>query len=268
MRRSRLGFRGDILKNVHYKLQIDAVKTQILLDAQVEMNFIPQAQLRIGQFKIPFSLENLTSSSALDTISRSQTVENLCPGRDTGSSGRDIGITLNGQFAWLDYSFGIFNGSGINITDLDDHKDIATRLTFRPVGFFSIGLSRYDGRHSSSKEAPAFEKERTGIDIFCVQGALTIKGEYIHGKDEQTRKSGWYIHGNYELVSDRFQAIFRYDSFNPDLDVRGDRITVTTVGANYFLTKKTKIQLNYEVHKKGSGEAPKNVILAQLQAGF
>lgn len=268
IRRSRLGFRGDILKNVHYKLQIDAVKTRILLDAQVEMNFIPQAQLKIGQFKVPFSLENLTSSSALDTINRSQTVENLCPGRDIGASGRDIGITLNGQFSWFDYSFGIFNGSGINITDLNDHKDIAARLAFRPVGFLSIGLSRYDGRYSSNQGAPAFERERTGIDIFYVQGALAIKGEYIHGKDEQTKRSGWYIHGNYDLVSDRFQAIFRYDSFSANLDVRGDRMTVTTVGVNYFFTNKTKIQLNYEVHKKGSGEASKNVILAQLQAGF
>jgi len=268
IRRARLGLSGDVFNNIRYKLQVNVDKSPALLDGLIEISFIPQVKLTLGQYKVPFSLENLTSSSALDTINRSQTVENLCPGRDIGASGRDIGITLNGQFSWLDYSLGVFNGSGINKPDLNDHKDSSVRLVIRPVRSLSIGLSRYDGRYRSSEMAPVVEKERTGIDILCVLGALAIKGEYIHGEDEHTKRSGWYIHGNYDLVSDRFQTIFRYDSFNANLDVRGNKMTVTTFGLNYFFTDKTKIQLNYEFQKKASGQASKNVILAQFQAGF
>lgn len=268
IKRARLGLSGDVFRNIHYKLQVNVDKSPALLDGLIEVSFRPQLKLTLGQFKVPFSLENLTSSSALDTINRSQTVENLCPGRDIRASGRDIGITLNGQFSWINFSFGIFNGSGINSPDLNSHKDVAARLAFHPVGFLSVGLSRYDGRYSPSEEASAFERERTGIDIFYVQGAFTFKGEYIFGRDEHTKKSGWYIHGSYDLVSDRVQAILRYDSFNPGLNTRGDQMTVTTIGVNVFFTNKTKIQLKDEVHRKEAGKTSKDVFLAQLQVGF
>jgi len=97
IRRARLKLKGEIFKNLHYNLQIDAVKSPCLLDATVEFPFSSLTNLVFGQFKVPFSLENLTSNSGLDTINRSQTVEKLCPGRDIRSSGRDIGLAVNGQ---------------------------------------------------------------------------------------------------------------------------------------------------------------------------
>ena len=125
LRRARVELKGEILKNINYAVQVDATKSSILLDARVGISFCPKTELNFGQFKVPFSLENLTSTSLLDTINRSQTVEKLCPGRDIGAGGRDIGITFNGKYSWAEFAVGIFNGSGINKTDDNDQKDIA-----------------------------------------------------------------------------------------------------------------------------------------------
>lgn len=268
IKRSRIMLKGNVLKNINYKLQIDGGKTPILLDVKIEINFIPLAKLSFGQFKVPFSIENLISSSELDTINRSNTVENLCPGRDIGAQGRDIGITVNGKYSCLEYTLGVFNGSGINKIDYNDQKDKAGRLVFTPIRSLSIGFSHYNGRYSSHLSAPVLKKDRTGVDIFFFKNKLSLKGEYIFARDGQTERSGWYIQGGYYLIPKKLQAIVRHDSFDRNMAIREDRIVVITSGLNCFFSKKTKFQINYEYHKGGLDEAPKNVILAQVQAGF
>ncbi|KPK45526.1 MAG: hypothetical protein AMK74_03120 [Nitrospira bacterium SM23_35] len=146
IRRARAGLEGGILQRINYILQIDASKSPVLLDAKVEITFSPYAKLTFGQFKVPFGLESLTSSSALDTINRSQTVENLCPGRDIETQGRDIGIALSGNFSRIKYNLGIFNGEGTNRADTNEKKDLVARLGFSPFDFITLGLSHYQGK--------------------------------------------------------------------------------------------------------------------------
>jgi len=52
IRRARLKLKGEILKNLHYNLQIDAVKSPCLIDATVEFPFSPLANLVFGQFNL------------------------------------------------------------------------------------------------------------------------------------------------------------------------------------------------------------------------
>lgn len=268
IRRARLSLGGEILRNIHYKLQVDAVKSPILLDAQIEIHLKTQVKLRFGQFKVPFSLENLTSSSALDTISRSQTVEKLCPGRDIRASGRDIGVILNGGFSWVEYALGIFNGSGINQNDSNEQKDIAGRLVFYPVDSLSFGLSYYRGGYSLQQGGPILDKKRTGLEIAFVQKKLSLKGEYIFASDENDERNGWYVQGGYALILERIQAIVKYDSVDKNADILEGRIEAITIGLNWFFSKNTKLQINYVYNKEGTKELAKSTLLAQFQAGF
>jgi len=268
IRRARLSLGGEILRSIHYKLQVDAVKSPVLLDAQIEIHLKTQVKLRFGQFKVPFSLENLTSSSALDTISRSQTVEKLCPGRDIRASGRDIGVTLNGRFSCVEYALGVFNGSGINQTDSNKRKDIAGRLVFNPVDSLSFGLSHYRGGYSLLQGGPIIDKNRTGLEIAFVQKKLSLKGEYIFARDKNDERDGWYVQGGYDLVPERIQAIVKYDSVDKNADIAEDRIEAITISLNWFFSKKTKLQINYVYNKDGRTELAKNTFLAQFQAGF
>ncbi|MGD9346077.1 MAG: porin, partial [Candidatus Aminicenantes bacterium] len=141
IRQARIQLKGDILKNIDYKIQIDATQSPILLDAEVGINLSPYVNLSFGQFKVPFSIENLISGSELDTINRSNTVNNLCPARDIGTQGRDIGFTISGKYSIFEYTLGVFNGSGKNKTDTNDQLDVAGRMVLTLFHSFSIGLS-------------------------------------------------------------------------------------------------------------------------------
>jgi phosphate-selective porin len=237
------------------------------LDAQIEMSLAPHIKLTVGQFKVPFSLENLTPGSDLDTISRSQTVEKLCPGRDIGAKGRDIGVTVTGEFSRIKYILGVFNGSGINKTDFNDQKDIVGRVAFYLDSFLGFSLSHYKEKYNPSSEAPIVKRNRTGIDIFFIKERFSVKGEYILARDDKTDRCGWYVQGGYYLFPKKIQTILKYDSLNTK-NIRGDRIDVVTFGLNLFFTKKTKFQINYEYRMEELGKISNQVLLAQLQAGF
>jgi phosphate-selective porin OprO/OprP len=267
IRQARLRLKGDILKNINYKLQIDAVLTPILLDVQIDFNLAPHIKLTFGQFKVPFSIENLISGSDLDTINRSHTVEKLCPGRDIGAKGRDIGVAINGEFSRIKYILGVFNGSGINKADYNNQKDIAGRVVFYPDSFLVFGLSHYNGRYSPYPKAPFVKRNRTGIDVFFVNGRLSLKGEYILAREDNTDRHGWYIQGDYYFGKRKIQTVIKYDSLDTK-GIRGDKIDIVTFGLNLFFTDKTKFQINYEYRIGELGKISNHVILAQLQAGF
>jgi len=266
--RARLIFSGDFLKNVRYKLQIDAVKSPILLDAQMEFVLSPAATFRIGQFKVPFSQENLTAGSDLDTINRSQPVLKLCPGRDISASGRDIGAIVYGKYSIIEYSAGLFNGAGINKADTNEEKDLAARVLVHPISFLTIGTSLYGGHYSEKVGAPAVTRNRTGFETAIVYNDFSLKGEFILAKDDTTSKQGWYLQGGYFLLPKTLQGIVKYDSYDKNKDVSGDRSNLFTLGLNWFLTDKTKIIVNFELYKDESGKTTNRALLAQFQAGF
>ncbi len=268
IRRARLGFKGEILKNVNFKLQVDGTRSTILLDAAVEISSIPYATLSFGQFKVPFSLENLTSSSALDLVNRTQTVEQLCPGQDIGSAGRDIGVAASGKFSILEYTLGVFNGSGINRTDMNDQKDIIGRLILRPLNSLVIGVSHYIGDQRPIFGAAHVNRDRTGVDVFFSKGPAFIKGEYIFAKNDQDESAGWYVRGAYSFIPEKLQALINYDSYDWDLDLAGNRMDVLTFGVNWYFSQKTKLQINYEHHRDEFSDTTYDVFLAQFQAYF
>jgi phosphate-selective porin OprO/OprP len=268
IRQARVQLKGDILKNIDYKLQIDATQSPILLDAKIGVNLSPYANLSFGQFKVPFSIENLISGSELDTINRSNTVNNLCPARDIGTQGRDIGFTISGKYSILEYTLGVFNGAGKNKKDTNDQLDVAGRLVLTPFRSFSIGLSHYKGRYNPEAGLPILENNRTGVDILLLPGRFSLKGEYIFVSDDQIERYGWYLQGGYYLIPKTLEAIVKHDYFDGNRTVREDQIVVTTLGINYFFSRKTKIQVNYEHRRGGSLASADDVILAQIQAGF
>jgi phosphate-selective porin OprO/OprP len=268
IRRARVSLGGEILKKMNYKIQVETMQNPILLDIQVETRFFEQVALRFGQFKVPFSLENLTSSASLDTINRSQTIEHLCPGRDSKNKGRDIGIAVTGHFSVLEYTLGIFNGAGINKSDDNSFKDVAGRLLFFPLDSLSLGVAHYEGKYGPSSGGTQFNKKRTGLELYFSKDRVTLKGEFIFGKDGQMQKDGWYVQGGFDFILEKIQGIFKYDSLDLDRDVRGDRSDVITLGVNWFLAKRTKLQVNYEFHGEKSGNISNDVFLAQFQLGF
>jgi len=268
LRRARIGVSGDILKNLKFKITVDVVKSPALLEALVEFEPSKILGLRVGQFLVPFSLESITPTRDLDMVNRSPVVDTLAPGRDNGSSGRDIGAALYGSYAIFEYTVGLFNGAGINKADTNGHKDWSGRLVAHPLKFLSVGASLYRGKQDSSPGAPLVRRNKEGLEAAFVLKAFSLKSEYIHAQDNLVSKAGWYVQTGFFALPARLQALVRYDSLDLDRAVAGDGTNVITAGINWFIVGRTKLQVNYELHRLQGGGRDKSGLLAQFQAAF
>jgi len=268
LRRARLSLAGDVIKNLKFKVQLDFVKSPSLLDAIVEYEPSKAAGLRVGQFTVPFSLENVTPTPDVDTVNRSLVEESLAPGRDNSASGRDVGIAVYGTWSFLEYTAGLFNGAGINKSDTNDHKDFSGRVVVHPFKFLALGGSLYRGKQSASSTAPLVTRNKEGLEAAFLLSGFSLKSEYIHARDGAVSKSGAYIQAGYFVVPGKWQGILKYDTLDGDRSVAGDGKRMITLGVNWIIAGRTRLQLNYEIHRLEGGGTEKSGILAQLQTAF
>jgi hypothetical protein len=267
IRRARLSLGGNLLRKLHFKLQADLTKSPVLLDALAEVTFRKELNLGAGQFLVPFSLENTTSAGELLTINRSQTVEKMAPGRDNGAIGRDIGAFLFGSYSFFDYAIGLVNGSGINKTDDNNHKDLVGRFLIRPFKATMVGFSFYSGRQRQAGEAIDLLRDKYGMELMVNYSRFKLVAEFIQAKDDRVKRQGWYVQNSLYLIPEKYQLVFRIDSINLDKSLPGQKTIIYTAGANWFLSSKSKLQANFEYHRKETG-SDHRAILLQLQAGF
>lgn len=278
IRRARLDIKGDVTERFDYRLQTDfAGSSAKVLDATAGYKVNPYLKLTAGQFKIPFSLENLASSPKLETINRSQVVEALTArGKDVigNQNGRDIGIQASGNF-WLsgdrslaDYALGIFNGSGINASDKNEQKDFVERIVFHPLKGLDIGGSYYDGYGNWGSPAKNQNRDRIGFEFAYLYESLSLKGEYIAGEDGATEEDGWYLQTGYFFIPKKFQGVLKFDTYDPDTNVAENKTDVYTFGANWYFNKWAFLQVNYELKDEEGKEKDDNTLIGQLTLQF
>lgn len=127
VQRLRLKWDGHAFKPWFlYTVQVNIVDDLDLRDMYFTVAYNDNIAPRVGQWKVPFGRDELTSSSALQFVDR--TIIN-----DEFGLGRDRGAALLGGFGPLynfSYSGGVFNGDGRNGTSTDSNLLYAGRLQF------------------------------------------------------------------------------------------------------------------------------------------
>ncbi|MDR3127241.1 MAG: OprO/OprP family phosphate-selective porin, partial [Tannerellaceae bacterium] len=77
VRRARLDIKGGISSKVDYRIQLELSGAPKILDAFVTWKPSSYINLRVGQFKYPFTLENPYSPTTLETIENSTVISKL-----------------------------------------------------------------------------------------------------------------------------------------------------------------------------------------------
>ncbi len=121
------------------------------------------------------------------------------------------------------------------------------------------------------------ERRGVGADTQLLAGPFELWAEYLSTRFEpdsgfpQPRfdADGGYVQGSYFIVPDRFQAVLKYETFDPNTDRDDNETNTITAGANYFFKgHDLKIMLNY-LHTELPGPAEsQDKILARLQVVF
>lgn len=299
MRRSELKFVGEITPRAKWTIMIDPARalstnntyttingarvlsdtsvnqgSRILQDAFITINHVKGANLHVGQFKIPLSLEGLQSSAALDTVERALFITDRARGGAYGDV-RDIGAMMQGTIrSAFDYQLGFFNGSGENQNDLDrnDQKAIAGRFVVRPpfIRGLQIGGSGVWGNGSALNRP---RRDRTGAELLFVQGPFRLKSELMAGKDGDISRMGYYAHLGYK-INPKVETVVRFDSWDPNTRLETSSTTATErdylAGLNYYITENNvKLQFNYVRKTFGASLVPsRNSLLVNLQTSW
>ncbi|MCR4829644.1 MAG: OprO/OprP family phosphate-selective porin [Bacteroidales bacterium] len=204
IRRARIDYKGSLSPCLDFRLHVDFANTPRLIDAFAKITFNKYAQLQVGQFKIPFSLENKLSPLDLELIDNVRVISALSGYQDVTAissyaNGREMGAMLTGQMAYADvqgkrtplvsYGVGIFGGNGINVKSDNIAKDISARIEVCPyVRNLTVSASGYWGQYDMRYDGA--ETHIDGARIRYAGGAQyaderwTVRSEFLFGKTD------------------------------------------------------------------------------------
>jgi phosphate-selective porin OprO and OprP len=281
IRRARLDIKGAVTPYFAFRLQTEFVDKPKIIDASADIRLADFFTITAGQFKIPLSMENLTSSNKLEMIDRSQVVEALVArGKDVigNQNGRDIGVQISGSFLKIkgqniaEYRFGVFNGSGINVADTaNEAKDLAGRLLLTPLKGLSFGASYYNGWDKAIKpdvNGKSQVRNRFGVELGYVTSRISLRGEYIKGKDGKTGRAGWYVQTGYFVIPQKLQVLAKYDTYDPNISLSNNVAVNYVVGANYNFNTWSRLQAFYTFRQEEGPKIYNDYFSVQYQIGF
>ena len=239
IRRARFGVRGQFQKDFKYEIvgnfgnDVGASSTSTLMDvAWVNYAANPEMQFQFGLFKMPFSLEQLTSSNNIDFMERSligQVEGEFIPGKETGFMLH--GVPKTG----LTYAVAVSRGRGnkdntndgfdyigrvtTNIAELQGSKAYIAHLgAAYSLGDIKGGVTPASGRTESRSQSAFFTgpalsgdtvRTRQGLEAAFAYNAFKVQAEQFNFKYDPTTGSnqeikGYYVQAVYNLTGESF----------------------------------------------------------------
>ena len=179
IRRARLFLDGKVARYYEYKVEGDFADTTstLLRDGWVRVHRWDAFQVQAGQFKEPFSQEELRSDQAQDFVERSM-ADSLAPQRSPGIM--VLGVIGKGVF---EYQAGLFNGKSLLNLNTVGTPESAVRVRFTPAkksrnrwtNAFSLGGAFALGRNPSGTASLRGQTESRSMTFFApekVNGSL------------------------------------------------------------------------------------------------
>jgi phosphate-selective porin OprO/OprP len=259
------------------------IRGPVLDDAEIQWAKYPLATVWVGQGKIFFGRQELTSDTRLQFVDRSITSERFAPKRDQG-------LALIGQdrLKHFEYQVGVYNGNGPNQAT-NDNKDYAqaARLVWTPLGEYKLEDSSldYPDKPLVALGGAAFfnttgtgtgerDIERFGAEFAFKLKGLNMTGEYftetsdpVVGANADT--DGWYYQLGYLFPNKKVELAGRYALVSPDIAGPSRDQTETGVAASWYFDKHIhKLQADYRRLEDDFRNSEDNELRVQLQLVF
>ncbi|MFA6401959.1 MAG: porin [Salinivirgaceae bacterium] len=284
IRRAYVDIKGAITPYLSYRMQTEFASSPKIIDVYAELKINEKFNFTIGQQLLPVSLNNITSNTKLVLADRSQVVE-ACTSRKGDvlgdNNGRDIGISVFGSFLpindlkFIEYRLGVFNGSGINKSDLNDAKDLVGRIVLHPIKGLDLGGSFISGWtpdsltiNNKTASEQLGKRQRLAGELSYTYKIFNLTAEYIAFTDGKVEKSGYYAQLAAFVLPNKIQVAGRYDSYDMNLDISDNISTNITLGVNYFINQNATLQVAYTFKDEEGSSIDNNFAALQLQITF
>jgi phosphate-selective porin OprO/OprP len=233
IRRARLYVEGIMYRDWGFKLQYDFANTGAngkgIADAYVAYNGFDNLQIKAGNFKDPFSLQEQTSSNFVSFTERALP--------SAFAAGRHIGVMASTKQQHWSLAAGLF-GDSLTATNGSNHDEdegwgAGTRATWAPVNektsVLHVGLG-LNYRDTGGAATTSFRQQpethigginivdtgiidavkdfyKVGAEIATVQGPFSAQAEYITTSVNRNSGTdldfdGWYVQTGYFLTGE------------------------------------------------------------------
>jgi len=258
LRRARINLTGDFAENFDFKIEgdfgqgdgLNANSTALsATDIFVNWHQFPEAQIKVGQWKAPYGLEQLTPDPSLIIIERSLLTGAITPDRQIGAQlwGKPFTNIWPDEKDLLTYYAGIFNGNGRNVSVNDNNNFMYVgRLELMPFKGKIFGQEsslKLGGDVLNSRDDKGTNISQTLNLLVNTDGSLSPF--VLPGADERTAwgVDAWLKLGPFDLIGEYLEEYVNGRTVNgvhpgfADFTTSGYYIT-----AAYFLIPK-KLQL-------------------------
>lgn len=229
-------------------------------DAVIAIEKSHLAALKLGQFKTPFSLQQLTSSGSQEFVDRAITDKKFAPGRDQGVMLQ--GVTGGKKFG---YQAGAFNGGGESAGQDDQGLMYVGRVWWDPLGAYKpsesanddpeehvlhFGLSARTGEAAKgTPDSDIFEdpdnETAMGFEAAWKWRRLFATGEYFMMSNqlenpapaEDVDSTGWNAQFGVMVVPKTAEVAVRHAQIDPDDDMDDDMVSETRLVFGYYWNK-------------------------------
>ena len=281
-RRVRLIFDIGLTDFVTARVQPDfAGGKAALQDTYVRFNFDSGLRFYMGQFKRSFDLFELASSTDLSLVERDGRVEGVssCTGvggtcsysrltEKLGFAGRDQGVKIEYSSGAVTFQASATNGTGINVSDENDSKSYAGRISFGAGENVTIsgqfGVHDYIDASDDNAYAPAwgadidFGSWRDGVH-FQAAVASGDNWKELDGAGDAVPFMAYQGVLSYyaPLDGSKFvgvEPLARVSYADPNGDAADDGALVFTPGLMLYTSGKNKIGANLDVFAPQTGD--------------
>lgn len=252
LRRARVSISGDAAKEkIDYRLQVDMAGNPKICDLYFRYKPFNQLNIQLGQYKLPFSLENeLYGPTKFEFIEYSYLTTYLVRNNnkydDISATGRDMGIQLYGGFieregySIINYNLGVFNGSGINSKDNNSSKDVIARLIIKPFKGFSVSGS-YMYSETNYRGTEYMKSPRWSVGAIYDVRHWIVRTEFAQADFAGNKTDAFYALAGYHFEKP-WTIAARYEFINDELKTLDEERV--TLGAVYKPFKFLRLQLN------------------------
>ena len=248
----RLKVAGAVSEETSYVIFLDAVRDDVLLDAYVSHAILPSLTVSAGQFKTPYSTDNLLSNAKLAFINRPYLKTDAAP------AFRDKGIKLTVKHGVFTADIAAMNGSGQNKDENNSNKSIATRVVGAVLPGLNLSGNYYHGINNADGEADDF----INVGVNGIVGALEYSGEFAQKDHDGMIGNAMFVWVSYDIETG-FAAIpllmpaLRVEQSDPDTDTDDDARSryTASVSANFGKKFADRVMINYEICEVQTGDA-------------
>ncbi len=268
LKRARVSLTGNAKEEkIDYRLQVDMASSPKICDLYFRYKPSSKLGMQLGQFKIPFAIENdIYGPTTVELIDYSYITTLLARNAKDydglAVTGRDIGFQLYGAlveakgYNVLSYNVGVFNGAGINVQDNNDAKDYVARLIYKPSKelSFSGSVMSTETDIKTDKETSTVSSDRWALGAIYDVNEFILRSEYAGATFDTFDVESFYVLGGYKIKKD-WMLVARYEVLNQMYEThtwQADRVTIGAVFKPYSFLR---FQLNYAHEQSGNKDA-------------